>query len=65
MTKTYNLRGKANNKTKVNMKSFLVNKQKKMQTPNRMVASQLTDLDRASQRSIIESTNAYIIAAQQ
>ena len=34
-------------------------------TPNRLITSQNNEIDRASQRSIVESTNAYIRAAQQ
>ena len=72
MTKNYNLKNKVNYKTKVNMKSFLLNNvaikaKKTNQTgPAQIPVNDKTiDNDRASQRSIVESTNAYIRAAQQ
>lgn len=64
MTKTYNLRtGQAGYKSKVSMKSFLLNKKNNNIKPKFVTPSQPSDLDRASQRAMVESTNAYIRAA--
>ena len=64
MTKNYNLSNKVGYKSKINMKSFLINNKKGKPMNQNNISSQATEVDRASQRSIVETTNAYIRAAQ-
>ena len=50
MASTYDLRGKIDAKSKVNMKSYMhaQEKQKKFMTPSRLITSQNPEFDRAS-----------------
>lgn len=67
LTKAFTLKNKTSFISKVNMKSFLLKNGSTgpLKNGDSKKIGQSTDADRASQRSIVESTNAYIKAAKQ
>ena len=68
MATNFDIKKKTGYKNKVNMKSFLINNSGNVMKKHKSGVStsfKATEEERSSQRSIVETTNAYIKAAQQ